>query len=139
MIGLTQEIEKMNYHMNRIRVMFALNIFLTGGLALFIIVAPNMAASLFSAPAQEPFFSGYASSYMLGIAIFSIAGFWLPLRFSPLLLLQASVKIIWFMAILIPALTAGSLSTYGIELAALFIPYIVGDLIVTPYKYIIKR
>ena len=103
------EPEKVNFHPNWLRVMFAVNIFLTGGLALLLIVAPNTAATLFSSPAQEPLFSGYASSYMLGIAIFSIAGLRSPLKFSPLLFLQAIVKIIWFMAILIPAMAAGPL------------------------------
>ena len=76
---------------------------------------------------------------MLGIAILSIAGFRSPLKFSPILLLQAIVKIIWFMGILIPAMIAGPLSTFAIELAAMFIPYIIGDLIVIPYKYIFKK
>jgi len=119
--------------------MYVINIFLTGGLALLIIVAPSTASSLFSAPAQEPLFSGYASSYMLGIAIFSILGLRSPLKFSPLLFLQAIVKIIWFIAILIPAMASAPLSTWGIELAALFIVYIIGDLIATPYRYIFRK
>ena len=133
------ESERVSFHPNWLRVMYVINIFLTGGLALLIIVAPSTASSLFSAPAQEPLFSGYASSYMLGIAIFSILGLRSPLKFSPLLFLQAIVKIIWFIAILIPAMAAGPLSTWGIELAALFIVYIIGDLIATPYRYIFRK
>jgi hypothetical protein len=136
---MLMEPEKVSFHPNWLRVMFAVNIFLTGGLALLLIVAPNTAATLFSSPAQEPLFSGYASSYMLGIAIFSIAGLRSPLKFSPLLFLQAIVKIIWFIAILVPVMAAGPLSTYGIGLAVMFIPYIIGDLIVTPYRYIFKK
>jgi hypothetical protein len=136
---LSMEPDKVSYHPNWLRVMFALNIFLTGGLAIFLIVAPNTAATVFSSPAQEPLLSGYASSYMLGIAILSIAGFRSPLKFSPLLFLQAIVKIIWFVGILIPAMIAGPLSTFAIELAAMFVPYIIGDLIVTPYRYIFKK
>jgi hypothetical protein len=138
-IDLTQETEQIKYHPNWLRVMFAINVFLTGGLAILLIAAPNTAASLFSAPKMEPLFSGYASSYMLGIAVFSILGLRSPLKYSPLLFLQAIVKIIWFIAILIPAMVAGPLSTYGIGLAVMFIPYIIGDLIVTPYKYIFKK
>lgn len=119
--------------------MFLLNIFLTGGLALFIIIAPDTATSIFSSPKQELFFSGYASSYMLGIAIFSILGFRSPLKYSPVLFLQAIVKIIWFIAIFIPAIATDNLSTYGTILAVTFIPYIIGDLIATPYKYIFKK
>ena len=133
------EPDKVSFHPNWLRVMFALNIFLTGGLAIFLIIAPDTAAIVFSSPAQEPLLSGYASSYMLGIAILSIAGFRSPLKFSPLLFLQAIVKIIWFIGILIPAMAAGHLSTFAIELAAMFIPYIIGDLIVIPYKYIFKK
>jgi hypothetical protein len=135
---LKEEIEKINYHPNWLRFMFAVNIFMTGGLALFLLITPDTAATLFSAPAQEPLFSGYASSYMLGLAIFSILGFRSPLKYSPLLFLQAIVKIIWFLAILIPAMANG-VSTFGLELAALFVPYIIGDLIATPYKYMFKK
>ncbi len=131
--------ENPNYHPKWLRVMFGINVFVTGALAILLIAAPNTAASLFSAPAQEPLFSGYASSYMLGIAAFSILGLWSPLRFSPLLILQAIVKIIWFMAILIPALASAPFSTFGIELAVMFIPFIIGDLVATPYKYIFKK
>jgi hypothetical protein len=136
---LSIESEKVSFHPNWLRVMYALNIFLTGGLAIFLIVAPNTAATVFSSPAQEPLLSGYASSYMLGIAILSIAGFRSPLKFSPLLFLQAIVKIVWFVGILIPAMVAGPLSTFAISLAAMFVPYIIGDLIVTPYRYIFKK
>ena len=133
------ETEKVSFHPNWLRVMYAVNIFLTGGLAIFLIVAPGTAATIFSSPTQEPLLSGYASSYMLGIAILSIAGFRSPLKFSPLLFLQAIVKIIWFIGILIPAMVSGPLSTFAIELAVMFIPFIIGDLIVTPYKYIFKK
>ncbi len=136
---MSNESEKVSFHPNWLRVMYVINIFLTGGIAVLIIAAPSTAAALFSAPAQEPLFSGYASSFMLGMAIFSILGLRSPLKFSPLLFLQAIVKIIWFIAILIPTLVAGPLSTWGIELAALFIMYIIGDLIATPYKYMFKK
>jgi len=136
---LSMEPDKVSFHPNWLRVMYALNILLTGGLAIFLIVAPNTAATVFSSPTQEPLLSGYASSYMLGIAILSIAGFRSPLKFSPILFLQAIVKIIWFIGILIPAMAAGPLSTFAIELAAMFVPYIIGDLIVTPYRYIFKK
>ena len=136
---MSVESENVSFHPNWLRVMYALNIFLTGGLAIFLIVAPDTAASVFSSPPQEPLLSGYASSYMLGIAILSIAGFRSPLKFSPLLFMQAIIKIIWFVGILIPALVAGPLSTFAITLAVTFIPYIIGDLIVVPYKYILKK
>jgi hypothetical protein len=136
---MLMEPEKVSFHPNWLRVMFAVNIFLTGGLALLLIIAPDTAASIFSSPAQEPLLSGVASSYMLGIAICSIAGLRSPLKFSPLLFLQAIIKIIWFIGILIPAMAAGPLSTFAIELSSMFIIYIIGDLIVTPYKYIFKK
>lgn len=136
---MSSESEKVSFHPNWLRVMYVVNIFVTGGIALLIIVAPSTAAALFSVPAQEPLFSGYASSYMLGIAILSIAGFRSPLKFSPILFLQAIVKIVWFVGILLPAMVAGPLSSFAISLAAMFVPYIIGDLIVTPYRYIFKK
>jgi quinol-cytochrome oxidoreductase complex cytochrome b subunit len=136
---LTAESEKVSFHPNWLRVMYVVNIFVTGGIAVLLLVAPDTAASLFSSPAQEPLFSGYASSYMLAIAIVSILGFRSPLKFSPVLFLQAIGKIIWLLAILLPAMIAGPLSTFAIYLVATFLPILIGDLIVTPYKYIFKK
>ncbi len=136
---MSTEPEKISFHPTWLRVMYVFNIFVSGGIALLIIVAPSTATALFSAPTQEPLFSGYATSYMLAMAIFSILGLRSPLKFSPLLFMQAIIKIIWFIAILIPTLVAGPLTTWGMYLAALFIVYIIGDLIVTPYKYIFKK
>jgi hypothetical protein len=136
---LSSESEKVSFHPNWLRVMYVVNIFVTGGIAMLLLVAPDTAASLFSSPAQEPLFSGYDSSYMLAIAIFSILGLRSPLKFSPLLFLQAIGKIIWIVAILIPAMVAGPLSTFAIYLVATFLPILIGDLIATPYKYIFKK
>jgi hypothetical protein len=136
---LAAESEKVSFHPTWLRVMYVVNIFITGGIAMLLLVAPDTAASLFSSPAQEPLFSGYASSYMLAIAIFSILGLRSPLKFSPLLFLQAIGKIVWLVAILVPAMVSGPLSTFAIYLVATFLPILIGDLIVTPYKYIFKK
>jgi hypothetical protein len=136
---LSAKSEKVSFHPNWLRVMYVVNIFVTGGIAMLLLVAPDTAASLFSSPAQEPLFSGYASSYMLAIAIFSILGLRSPLKFSPLLFLQAIGKIVWLVTILVPAMVAGPLSTFAIYLVATFLPILIGDLIVTPYKYIFKK
>ena len=136
---MTAESETASFHPNWLRFMYVVNIFVVGGIAVLLLVVPDMAASLFSAPAQEPLFSGYASSYMLAIAIFSILGLRSPLKFSPALFLQAIGKIVWFVAVLVPALIAGPLSTFAIYLVATFLPILIGDLIVTPCKYIFKK
>jgi hypothetical protein len=136
---LVTESEQVSFHPNWLRVMYVVNIFITGGIAVLLLVSPDTAASLFSSPAQEPLFSGYASSYMLAIALLCILGFRSPLKFSPLLFLQAVGKIVWLVAVLLPAMIAGPLSTFAIYLLATFLPILIGDLIVIPYKYIFRK
>ncbi len=75
----------------------------------------------------------------MALAIASVLGLRAPLRFSPVLLLQLTYKVIWFVAIFIPVSIAGQLPSYAIGTAILWIAFVVGDLIAIPFRYLFAK
>jgi hypothetical protein len=130
------ESEKNGVHPKWLRFMFGVNIFIVGGLALAILIGRQSMLTYFGFPTEELILAGYAPSVMLGYAIMSIIGMRYPVKFAPVLLLQATAKIVWFLAIIIPQLATGPLPAFAVMLGATFIPLIIGDLIAIPWKYL---
>jgi hypothetical protein len=136
MVKKTDEIE---FHPKWLRFMFAVNIFLTGGFALAMLIMGQAFYDYFGFPTEEPILTGYVPSYMLAVAIMSILGMRSPLKFSPVLLLQATGKIVWFLGVIIPQLATGPLPAFALILSAQFILIIIGDLIAVPWKHLLAK
>ena len=62
-----------------------------------------------------------------------------PLKFSPVLLLQLSYKMVWFVGLILPVLIAGKFPSYAIEYIVFFAVYIIGDLIAIPFSYLFAK
>jgi len=136
---LTTETDKIKVHPNWLRFMFAVNIFVVGSLGLAILIGRQPALTYFGFPTEELIFAGYTPSVMVAYAIMGIMGMRFPVKFAPVLLMQATGKIVWFLAIIIPQLATGSLPTFALMLIATFIPLIIGDLIAVPWKHIFAK
>jgi hypothetical protein len=122
---------------NWMKFMYAYIIVGAGGLGLGLLVAPNTVLSMLGFPSQEPIWAGVGYSLMLAFGILSIFGLRAPLKFSPILLMSLTYKVIWFIAIFIPLLLAGELPSYAIPTGIIFATYIVGDLIAIPFGYLL--
>ncbi len=108
-----------------------------GSLGLGILIAPAFTQSAFGLPPQEPIISyGVTGSAYLAFGLVSVLGLRAPLRYSPVLLLQLCYKSVWFIAIIIPALTRGTLPGYAVLPVAIYASYIIGDLIALPFPYL---
>lgn len=110
-----------------------------GGFGLGIIFIPDVTRSLFGMPDQDPVVFGVFGSVYLTFAFLSILGLRSPLKFAPVLLLQLSYKVVWFICIVLPLLVEGKFPMYGILLAAIFATYIIGDLIAIPFSYVFAK
>lgn len=127
---LTMDVGKVDFHPNRLRFMYAVNIVGAGAIGLALLVAPSAMYSFLGAEFVDSMWAaGYAYSYMLCLGVFCVLGLRSPLKFSSVLLLQASVKILWILAIVVPALMAGPLPSYAVGFCGLFVLTIAGDLI----------
>jgi spore maturation protein SpmB len=133
---VTTETHKIKVHPNWLRFMFAVNIFVVGGLGLAVLIGRQPALTYFGFPTEELIFAGYAPSVMVAYAIMGIMGMRSPVKFAPVLLMQATGKIAWLLAIIIPQLATGPLPSFAVMLIATFIPLIIGDLIAVPWKYL---
>ena len=136
---MTTETAKIKVHPNWLRFMFAVNIFVVGGLGLAVLIGCQPALTYFGFPTEELIFAGYVPSVMVAYAIMGIIGLRFPVKFAPVLLMQATGKIIWFLAIIIPQLATGPLPTFAVLLSAIFIPIIIGDLIAVPWKHLFTK
>ena len=122
-----------------LKAMYIYTIVGAGGFGLGIIVIPNVMRSIFSWPGQDPVVLGVTGSVYLSFGLLSILGLRAPLKFAPVLLLQLSYKVIWFIGVIIPILVAGKFPTYAILHVVIFATYIIGDLIAIPFSYVFSK
>jgi len=120
--------------------MYIVNIVGAMGLGIIYLVSPATLSSIMGVPNLDPMWSpGYAYSYMVALGIIGLLGLRSPLKFAVSLLLQAIGKIVWIAAVFLPALINGSVPPWGYEITLLFVFWILGDLIVTPWKYMMSK
>ena len=122
-----------------LKLMYIYTIVGAGGFGLGIILAPEAIRSLFGMPSGDPITFGITGSVLLSFGLLAILGLRAPLKFAPLLLLQLSYKVVWFVGVILPLLVAGSFPTYAIPFAVIFATYIVGDLIAIPFSYVLAK
>jgi hypothetical protein len=133
---LSNESTKVNYHPNWLRFMYVVNIVGAMGLGIVYLISPSTVSSLMGVPNLNPMWSpGYAYSYMVALGVIGLLGLRSPLKFATSLLLQAIGKIVWIVAVFAPALVGGSVPQWGYEITMLFVFWILGDLIATPWRY----
>ncbi|MBM4323883.1 MAG: hypothetical protein FJ115_10025 [Deltaproteobacteria bacterium] len=110
-----------------------------GGFGLGIIFTPNLMTTMFSMPSQDPIVLGITGSVYLSFALLSILGLRSPLKFSPVLLLQLTYKIVWFIGVILPIIFVGKFPSYAILYVVVFATYIIGDLIAIPFSYVFSK
>ena len=122
-----------------LKVMYILTIIHAGGSGLGIILIPNVIRSIFDWPNQDPIVFGICGSVWIAFSFLSILGLRSPLKFSPVLLLQLSYKVVWFIGVILPVLIAGKFPAYAIGYVVFFAVYIIGDLIAIPFSYVFAK
>jgi hypothetical protein len=113
----------------------ALGAGLTG---LGMLIIPGTINSIFNLPVQEPINYGIVGSAFLAFGLVSLLGLRSPLKFAPILLLQMSYKIIWFIGTILPLIIKCRLPFYSISYILIFATYILGDIIAIPFKILLS-
>ena len=119
--------------------MYILTSIHAGGSGLGIILMPGFIRTLFGWPNQDPIVFGILGSVWVAFGLLSILGLRAPLKFSPLLLLQLTYKLVWFIGVILPLLIAGQFPAYAMGYVLFFTVYIVGDLIAIPFPYVFAK
>lgn len=136
---LIKETEKVNYHPNWLRFMFVYTIIGAGGIGLALLIVPNTIMPLLGIPTEEPIMAGIVYSVWLAFGFLSILGLRSPLKFVPVLLLQFTYKVIWFIAVIAPKAVTGDLPSFAITMSAIFATFVIGDIIAIPWKHIFAK
>ena len=110
-----------------------------GGFGLGIITMPDAIRTIFGWPGQDPIVLGVTGSVYLSFALLSILGLRSPLKFAPVLLLQLSYKLVWFIGVILPIVMTAKFPSYAILYVVIFATYIIGDLIAIPFSYVFAK
>lgn len=131
--------EEINVRWGWLKGMYVYTIVVAGGFGLGAIFSPDLIQSVFNMPSQDPIIFGIVGSVYLAFALLSILGLRSPLKFSPILLLQLSYKVVWFIGIILPILVAGKFPPHAISFVVIFVTFIIGDLIAIPFSYLFAK
>jgi hypothetical protein len=122
-----------------LKFMYIYTIIGAGGLGLGIVLAPQLVQSVFRFPGQDPVVFGLLGSTYIALGLISLLALRAPLQFSPVLLLQLCLKVIWIIAIATPLLLAGELPIHAALLLVIFVTYVIGDFIAIPFPYVFGK
>jgi hypothetical protein len=122
-----------------LKAMYIWTILGAGGFGIGLLFLPDMMRTMFGYPSQEPLLFGISGSIYVAFGLVAILGFLSPVKFAPVLLLQLCYKLIWFIAVLLPAFIRGSVPGYGWIFAGIFATYVIGDLIAIPFPIVFAR
>jgi hypothetical protein len=110
-----------------------------GGFGVVALLFPELARTLFRLPEGDPAVLGLYGSFSLAAALLSILALRSPLKFIPLLLIQLVYKPIWLIVFAVPLFLKGQFPVYVVIISAVFLTYIVGNLIAIPFPYLFSR
>ena len=122
-----------------LRTMYLYTIFGAGGFGLAVLFFPSKIQSLLRFPPQDPVTLGLYGSVALASGLVAILALRSPLKFVPLLLLQLVYKPIWLIVVAIPLFIKGQFPLYVVFISAVFITYIVGNLIAIPFSFLFSK
>ena len=126
-----------NIRIGWLKFMYVWNIVISGGGGIGIIFFPELTKWLFNVSSPTITY-GVIGSVFLAFSIISIFGLREPLKFVPILLFQLIYKLIWIIGVILPMLISGEFYMGAIPAIAIYIIYIIGDLIAIPFSNIFQ-
>jgi len=122
-----------------LRLMYLYTAVGAGGFGLGILAVPATMKAAFRWPGDEPIALGIVGSVYLAFGVLSLFALRDPLKFVPILFLQLSYKVAFFVGVVAPLLASGRFPAYAVLTAVIFATYVVGDLIAIPFSYVFAR
>jgi hypothetical protein len=110
-----------------------------GGSGFMMLFLPGTFQSVFRFPAQDLPGLGLYGSFALASGLVAILALRSPLKFVPMLLIQLVYKPIWLAVVAIPLFLKGQFPTHVVMISAIFLTYIIGNLIAIPFSYLFAK
>lgn len=117
-----------------LRILYAYTVGGSGVFGMWMLLAPTSFAAAFLLPAQDPFIFGAIASVYVAFGFVAAMGLRAPLVFAPIFVLQLAYKTVWLALVFLPHLVRGPVPFYAWVLAAVFVSYVVLDLIAIPFS-----
>jgi len=110
--------------MTLLKLVFLANMVVAGWIGITSLFFPKLSAvTIFQNSYQPTDIIRLVGCLWLGIALLSILGFWRPLIFSPVLLLQLVYKSMWLLIVALPAIK--NKQTYPLGMSLFFLIWVV--------------
>ena len=122
-----------------LKAMYVYTLIISGSVGLGMILLPGTVQSSFRYPPQDPVMFGLCGSLFLALGLVSILGLRSPLKFVPVLLLELVYKPVWIVAVALPLFLKGQFPFYVVFMTAVFITFIIGNLIAIPFGYLFGK
>ncbi len=122
-----------------LKAMYIYTLFGAGGLGLAMLAFPGFVQSTFGFAAQDPVVFKVYASMLLASGLIAIPALRSPLKFVPMLLLQLIYKPIFLAVAAAPLFIKGQFPLYVVVMSAVFVSYIIGDLIAIPFGYLFSK
>jgi hypothetical protein len=122
-----------------LRAMYIYTLTGAGGFGLGMLAAPAAVQSLLGFPAQDPAMFKVYGCVLLASGVLAVPALVFPLKFLAVLLLQLIYKPLWIALAAVPLFLKGRFPMYIVTMTAVFLVYIVGDLIAIPWGYLFPK
>ena len=124
----------------KLKVFYAVIAIIEIPIGILMLVAPEVYLSIMGGPSnQDPLLYGVAASIWETFGILSLLGIRSPMKFVPILLFQFTYKCIWFIGVILPLAILGQIGMYGILMIIVFAIFVIGDIIVIPWRTILEK
>ncbi|HVP90530.1 MAG TPA: hypothetical protein VMS75_04860 [Terriglobales bacterium] len=110
-----------------------------GGFGFAMLVFPQAVQSILRFPPQDQVVFKLYGSVLFAAGLIAIPALRAPLKFLALLLLQVVYKPVWVAVVAIPMFLKGQFPLYVVAITAIFLTYIIGDLIAIPFSYLFSK
>src|SRR5512139_3981332 len=112
-----------------LRLLYVYTLAGAGGLGVWLLLSPASFAAAFGLPAPDVFMIGIVGAVYAAFALIAAIGLRDPEPFAPVFLLQLVYKTLWLVVVFVPRAVRGGAPLYAWTLAAVFVTYVVLDLI----------
>jgi len=131
--------ENVSIRRSWLKAMYIYTLIGAGGFGFAALFFPSAVQSVFRFPVQDPAVFKLYASVSLASGLTALLALRSPLKFVPLLLFQLVYKPIWLAVVAIPLFLEGQFPFYIVVISAIFLTYIMGDLIAIPFAYLFSK
>lgn len=127
-------------HINWLRGMYAANIGFSLPFGIANLVAPKTMRRMLGIPSGDPMHYGVAEGAIpLAFGLAGVLGLYSPLKFSPVLGLQAAYKSAFLFGVALPRAVKGKVPSYAFPMVAIYGFFLAGNLIALRYPHLLPK